>query len=44
MDDATGQPGSYAAFASEMAREEPHLSRLSHGLFESFMKANGLAG
>jgi hypothetical protein len=27
-----------------MAREEPHLSRLSHGLFESFMKANGLAG
>ena len=44
MDDATGQPGSYAAFASEMAREEPHLSRLSHGLFASFMKANGLAG
>ena len=42
MDEATGQPGSYAAFTARMSEEEPGLKRLSHGLFERFMSANGL--
>lgn len=44
MDEATGQPGSYDAFAVRMASEEPVLSRLSRGLFTRFMQANRLAG
>ena len=42
MDQATGQPGSYAAFTARMSEKEPDLTRLSHGLFERFMAANGL--
>lgn len=42
MDNATGQPGSYDAFTVRMTEAEPHLTRLSHGLFTGFMAANGL--
>jgi GMP synthase-like glutamine amidotransferase len=41
MDEATGQPGTYAGFHRAVGEHEPRLGRLSRTLFDAFMRAQG---